>query len=56
MSVEAITDTISMIDSPYHGRRGMLGTYLIRGEKSAVIDPGPAPLVPGVVDFRKGAR
>ena len=50
MSVEAITDTISMIDSPYHGRRGMLGTYLIRGEKSAVIDPGSAPLVPGVIE------
>ena len=50
MSVEAITDTISMIDSPFHGLRGVLGTYLIRGEKSAVIDPGPAPLVPGVVE------
>ncbi len=50
MSVEAITDTISLIDSPYHGRRGVLGTYLIRGEKSAVIDPGPAPLVPGVIE------
>ena len=50
MSVEAITDTISIIDSPYHGRRGVLGTYLIRGEKSAVIDPGPAPLVPGVIE------
>ena len=50
MSVEAITDTISMIDSSYHGRRGVLETYMIRGEKSAVIDPGPAPLVPGVIE------
>lgn len=50
MSVEAITDTISMIDSPYHGRRRVLGTYLIRGEKSAVIDPGFAPLIPGVIE------
>ena len=50
MSVEAITDTISMIDSPYHGRRGVLGTYLIRGEKSAVIDPGPTPIVQGVIE------
>jgi len=50
MSVEAITDTISMIDSPYHGHSGLLGTYLIRGEKSAVIDPGPEPLVPGVIE------
>jgi len=53
MSVEAITDTISMIDSPYHGRSGLLGTYLIRGEKSAIIDPGPAPLVPGVIEALK---
>jgi glyoxylase-like metal-dependent hydrolase (beta-lactamase superfamily II) len=50
MSIEAITDTISIIDSPFHGRRGVLGTYLIRGEKSAVIDPGPAPVVPGVIE------
>jgi glyoxylase-like metal-dependent hydrolase (beta-lactamase superfamily II) len=50
MSVKAITDTISMIDSPYHGRRGVLGTYLIRGEQSAIIDPGPSPLVPGVLE------
>jgi glyoxylase-like metal-dependent hydrolase (beta-lactamase superfamily II) len=28
----------------------VLGTYLIRGERSAVIDPGPAPLVPGVIE------
>jgi len=53
MSVEAITDTISMIDSPYHGRSGLLGTYLIRGEKSAIIDPGPVPLVPGVIEALK---
>jgi glyoxylase-like metal-dependent hydrolase (beta-lactamase superfamily II) len=50
MSVEAINDSISMIDSPYHGRRGVLGTYLIRGEKTAIIDPGPASLVPGVLE------
>jgi glyoxylase-like metal-dependent hydrolase (beta-lactamase superfamily II) len=50
MSVEAITDIISMIDSPYHGLRGVLGTYLISGEMSAVIDPGPTPLVPGVIE------
>lgn len=55
MSVEAITDTISMIDSPYHGHGGALGTYLIRGEKSAVIDPGPAPLVPGVIEALKAS-
>ncbi len=50
MSVEAITDTISMIDSSYHGLGEVLETYLIQGQKSAVIDPGPAPLVPGVIE------
>jgi hypothetical protein len=38
MSVEAITDTISIIDSPYHGQRGVLGTYLILGARSRLLE------------------
>src|SRR4030042_439035 len=38
-----------MIDSPYHGRAGVLGTYLVRGEESALIDPGPATQTTGVM-------
>jgi glyoxylase-like metal-dependent hydrolase (beta-lactamase superfamily II) len=39
-----------MIDAPYHGRTGVLGTYVVVGERVAVIDPGPACQVPGVIE------
>ncbi|MFH2110126.1 MAG: MBL fold metallo-hydrolase [Candidatus Bathyarchaeota archaeon] len=44
------TSRVTMIDAPYHGRRGVLGTYLVRGEESAVIDPGPASQTGGVLE------
>ena len=50
MPAEAVADRILMIDSPYHGRTGVLSTYVIRGERCAIIDPGPAPQVPGVLE------
>ena len=50
MSTSRVTDTVTMIDSPYHGRTGVLGTYLVRGEESAVIDPGPAAQATGVME------
>jgi glyoxylase-like metal-dependent hydrolase (beta-lactamase superfamily II) len=50
MPTEAVADRIWMIDSPYHGRTGVLSTYVIRGERSAIIDPGPAPQIPGVLE------
>ena len=39
-----------MIDAPYHGRTGILSTYVVEGEKVTVIDPGPASQVPGVIE------
>jgi glyoxylase-like metal-dependent hydrolase (beta-lactamase superfamily II) len=50
MSTSRVTDSVTMIDAPYHGRRGVLGTYLVRGEESAVIDPGPASQTGGVLE------
>ena len=50
MSTSRVTDSVTMIDSLYHGRRGVLGTYLVRGEESAVIDPGPAAQAVGVME------
>jgi glyoxylase-like metal-dependent hydrolase (beta-lactamase superfamily II) len=50
MSISRVTDAVTMIDSPYHGRTGVLGTYLLRGEESAVIDPGPAAQATGVME------
>ena len=50
MSLHRITDRISVIDSPLSGMRKVLGTYLIEGEKTAVIDPGPTNQTLGVLD------
>ena len=56
MSVQRASDNVLMIDSPYHGRRGVLGTYLIRGEKTLIIDPGPATQVEGLLEILKRLR
>ncbi|MBN2334239.1 MBL fold metallo-hydrolase [Candidatus Bathyarchaeota archaeon] len=50
MSTSVVSDDMTMIDSPINGRTGVLGTYLVRGKKDTVIDPGPASQVPGVID------
>ena len=44
---------VYMIDAGYHGRRGVLGTYVVKGEEVAVVDPGPTVSIDGVV---KGLR
>lgn len=45
MSLHQVTNRISVIDSPLEGRARVLGTYLVRGERTAVIDPGPTSQV-----------
>jgi len=49
MSIEGVADSVHMIDAPYHGARGVLGTYLVRGDLDMLIDTGPASLIPGVL-------
>ncbi len=56
MSTSRVADCVTMIDSPYHGRRGVLGTYLVRGEGSALIDPGPATQATGAVEALRRLR
>jgi glyoxylase-like metal-dependent hydrolase (beta-lactamase superfamily II) len=51
MSLQRITDKISLIDAPFIGETGVLGTYLIEGERRAVIDPGPTSQAIGVIDI-----
>jgi len=51
MSLQRITDRISVIDAPLSGMSRVLGTYLIEGDKSAVIDPGPTTQTIGVLDM-----
>ncbi len=50
MSLQRINDKISVIDAPLSGMSRVLGTYLIEGEKTAVIDPGPTTQALGVLD------
>lgn len=48
MTLDSISEHITLIDAPFRGRSGVLGTYLIRGEKSIVVDPGPTVSSPYV--------
>jgi len=50
MSTQRVSDDVHMIDAPFHGRTGVLGTYVVSGDSVAVIDPGPASQVPGVIE------
>lgn len=51
MSLHKLTDCISVIDVPLSGRSRVLGTYLIEGERSVVVDTGPTSQAEGVIDF-----
>ena len=50
MSAQRVSDNVLMIDSPYHGRRGVLGTYFVQAEKTLVVDPGPASQIDGLLE------
>lgn len=54
MSLHEITDRISVIDVPLAGRSKVLGTYLIEGENTVIVDPGPTSQAVGVVDVLRG--
>jgi len=50
MSIDRVSDSVHIIDAPYPGKTGVLGTYVVTGEKIAVIDPGTASQAPGVIE------
>jgi glyoxylase-like metal-dependent hydrolase (beta-lactamase superfamily II) len=50
MSTQRVSDSVYMIDAPYHGKTGVLGTYVVAAERVAVIDPGTASQAPGVIE------
>ena len=45
-----VKGSVHMIDAEYQGVRGVLGTYVVRGERTAVIDPGPMASIPGIIE------
>ena len=49
MSLNKLSDNITLIDAPINGVKGALGTYLVSGTKTAVIDPGPTSQAKGVI-------
>ena len=48
MSVKPISRHVTLIDAPFQGVKGTLGTYLIKAEKTAIIDPGPTVVIPQI--------
>ena len=48
MSYDSISEHIVLIDAPFQGKLGVLGTYLIQGEASVIVDPGPTASIPYV--------
>ena len=49
MGTRTISKHVHQIDAPYHGKSGVLGTYLVKGERSMVVDPGPTVSIPYVI-------
>jgi glyoxylase-like metal-dependent hydrolase (beta-lactamase superfamily II) len=47
---QQILGPVYLIDSPYHGAQGVLGTYVVKAGESMLIDPGPTTQVPGALE------
>jgi glyoxylase-like metal-dependent hydrolase (beta-lactamase superfamily II) len=54
MSVQAVSEHVYLIDAPFHGASGVLGTYLVKGENSIIVDPGPTVSIPSCVMALEG--
>lgn len=50
LRMHKIDDHVDLIELQPHGIRGFLSAYLLRGEKTAVIDPGPAASVDDLLE------
>jgi len=49
MGVVHVKGSVYMIDAVYHGVSGVLSTYVVKGDRAAVIDSGPSVSIPSVV-------
>ena len=50
MLTQQILGPVYLIDSPYHGSQGVLGTYVVKGEEPMLIDPGPTSQISGALE------
>ncbi len=49
MLTQQVLGPVYLIDSPFNGTQGVLGTYVVKGEEPILIDPGPTTMVPGAL-------
>lgn len=49
MSTRSVSKHVHLIDAPYQGESGVLGTYIVKGEFSMVVDPGPTVSAPFII-------
>ncbi|MFH0846515.1 MAG: MBL fold metallo-hydrolase [Chloroflexota bacterium] len=53
MEMKEVAERIYLIKMPISAAQGVLSAYVIRGESGVLIDPGPASVVPGVLEGMK---
>lgn len=53
MLTQQILGPVYLVDSPYHGTQGVLGTYIVKGGEPMLIDPGPTSQVSGALEGLK---
>lgn len=47
-STHGLPETIALIDDMHLGRPNVVGTYVLLGDKPAIVDPGPASVIPNL--------
>lgn len=50
MAVTHVEGSVYMIDAPFHGVKGVLSTYFVKGKSSIIIDPGSSASIPGTLN------
>ncbi|MGQ9680311.1 MAG: MBL fold metallo-hydrolase [Candidatus Bathyarchaeia archaeon] len=50
MKITEIQTGVYLIDAPYHDRLGVLGTYVVVGLPTLIVDPGSTESIPGVIE------
>lgn len=47
-ATHGLPETIALIDDMHLGRPNVVGTYVLLGDKPAIVDPGPASVIPNL--------
>jgi glyoxylase-like metal-dependent hydrolase (beta-lactamase superfamily II) len=49
MSTQPVSSNVYVIDAPFLGEQGVLGTYVVKGEFYMIVDPGPTVSIPYII-------